>query len=177
MWRNDTKCRCMFMFPLKNLARKGLIHVLDDITGWILQVSHWHLQWWSWTLTLDLWEKSHSRWRRRIRTVSVSIATQIKSPGSCVPMGKNLKYWKTSNISRTLVGNKICWSLRCSWSIACWCCSNYIFILDLTPGISGLGKDNCKTRRETLKFLRDLCWRFYGRMYSPLWCWKWIILG
>ena len=25
MWRNDTKCKCMFMFPLKNLARKGLI--------------------------------------------------------------------------------------------------------------------------------------------------------
>ena len=31
-------------------------------------------------------------------------------------------------------------------------CSNYIFILDLTPGINRLGKDNCKTRRETLKF-------------------------
>ena len=24
MWRNDTKCKYMFMFPLKNLARKGL---------------------------------------------------------------------------------------------------------------------------------------------------------
>ena len=24
MWRNDTKCKHMFMFPLKNLARKGL---------------------------------------------------------------------------------------------------------------------------------------------------------
>ena len=24
MWRNDTKCKCMFMFPLKNLARKEL---------------------------------------------------------------------------------------------------------------------------------------------------------
>ena len=26
-----------------------------------------------------------------------------------------------------------CWSLRCSWSIACRWCSNYIFIFDLTP--------------------------------------------
>ena len=24
MWRNETKCKYMFMFPLKNLARKGL---------------------------------------------------------------------------------------------------------------------------------------------------------
>ena len=32
-----------------------------------------------------------------------------------------------------------CWSLRCSWSIACWHCSNYIFNLNLTPGFNGLG--------------------------------------
>ena len=31
-------------------------------------------------------------------------------------------------------------------------CSNYIFILDLTPGSNGLGRDNCKTRRESFKF-------------------------
>ena len=37
------------------------------------------------------------------------------------------------------------WSLGCSWSIAGWRCSNYIFILDLTPYINGLGKNNCKT--------------------------------
>ena len=47
------------------------------------------------------------------------------------------------------------WSLRCSWSIACRHCSNYIFILDLTPGFNGLGKAKCKTRREALMF-RDL---------------------
>ena len=41
---------------------------------------------------------------------------------------------------------KNCWSLRCSWSIACRRCSNYILILDLTPGFNGLGKNNCKTR-------------------------------
>ena len=31
-------------------------------------------------------------------------------------------------------------------------CSNYIFILDLTPAFNGLGKDNCKTRWKTFKF-------------------------
>ena len=35
-----------------------------------------------------------------------------------------------------------CRSLRCSWSIACRRCSNYIFILDLTPGFKGLAKDD-----------------------------------
>ena len=59
-------------------------------------------------------------------------------------------YNKTSNMRRTLVDNTF-WSLRCSWSIACWCCSNYILILDLTPCFNGSGKVNCKTRRETFK--------------------------
>ena len=36
--------------------------------------------------------------------------------------------------------------------IACRCCSNYTFILDLTTGFSVLGKGNCTTRRETFKF-------------------------
>ena len=44
-----------------------------------------------------------------------------------------------------------CWSLRRSWSTTCRHCSNYIFILDLTPGFNGLGKDNCMTRQETFK--------------------------
>ena len=45
-----------------------------------------------------------------------------------------------------------CWSLRCSWSIACQRCSSYIFIVDATTGLNGLGKDNCKKRRESVKF-------------------------
>ena len=59
-------------------------------------------------------------------------------------------YRKTSNISRTLVF--YCWSLRCSWSIACRRCSNYIFILNLTPGFNGLSEDSCKKMQETFKF-------------------------
>ena len=53
-----------------------------------------------------------------------------------------------SHFSRQL----ICWSLRCSWSIACRRCSNYIFILNWTPGFNGLGKDNYNMRREAFKF-------------------------
>ena len=58
-------------------------------------------------------------------------------------------YTPNLNIKRTLVGNEIVWSLRWSWIIACRRHSNYIFILDLTLDFNGLGRDNCKTRRET----------------------------
>ena len=56
--------------------------------------------------------------------------------------------WYKTHFSRQLN----CWSLRCSWSIACRRCSNYIFILNLTPGFNGLSKDNYKMRREAFKF-------------------------
>ena len=46
----------------------------------------------------------------------------------------------------------ICWSLRCSWSIDCRRCSNYIFTINLTPGFNIMGKDNCKTRPEIFMF-------------------------
>ena len=49
---------------------------------------------------------------------------------------------QTSNISSTLEGNIIV--------DHCRRCSN--FILNLTPGFNGLGKDNFKNRRETFKF-------------------------
>ena len=46
-----------------------------------------------------------------------------------------------------LIRQQTCSSLRCSWIIACRRCSNYIFILDSTPGFSGLGKDSYKKGR------------------------------
>ena len=36
--------------------------------------------------------------------------------------------------------------------IACRRCSNYTFILNLTPDFNGFGKDNYKTIREAFKF-------------------------
>ena len=63
------------------------------------------------------------------------------------------KYRQTSKISRILVGNTILfWSPMWIWNSACRHCLGYIFILDLTPRLYGLGKNNCKTTRETFKF-------------------------
>ena len=52
---------------------------------------------------------------------------------------------QTSNISNISVGNEIV--------ITCRGCSNYILILDWTPGFNVLGKDNCEMRRKTFKLL------------------------
>ena len=64
-------------------------------------------------------------------------------------------YRKTS--SRSFVGNKLSRSVKCGRSIACRCCSIYIFFLELTPGCNALGKDSYMTRRETFQF-RDFVW-------------------
>ena len=59
-------------------------------------------------------------------------------------------YHKTSNISRTLVCNKIVDHSDVVGAApvgAAPTTSSY-----LTPGFNGLGKDNCKTTQETFKF-------------------------
>ena len=63
-----------------------------------------------------------------------------------------------------------CWSLRCRWNIACRRSSNYIFILDLTPGFNGLSKDNCKMRRETFKFWDLMSLILRGLKVDPISC-------
>ena len=55
-------------------------------------------------------------------------------------------FQQTSNINRTLVG-------RCSWSIVCRRCSNYIFILDWTPGFNGLDKDKLTDETRSISAL------------------------
>ena len=73
-----------------------------------------------------------------------------------------------------------CRSFRCSWSIVCRRCSNYIFILDLTPDSNILHKDNCKTKRETFDFwyLVPLILNIWQYMINwPLWDlnhWDWV---
>ena len=63
-----------------------------------------------------------------------------------------LDYRQTCNISHTLVGSKTCWSLRCSSSSARQRCSNFILILNLTPGFNILHRNSCKTRWGTFEF-------------------------
>ena len=55
-------------------------------------------------------------------------------------------YRKIFNIRRTVVGNKIVYHSDV------FGCSNYIFILDLSPGFNRLCKDNCKMRQIHLSF-------------------------
>ena len=53
-----------------------------------------------------------------------------------------------------------CWSLRCSWSIACRRCFDYMSILHLTLDFNILCKDNCTPRRlilEILRYVRNWC--------------------
>ena len=76
----------------------------------------------------------------------------------CLYVPSNLSY-KTH-----LRRQQNCWSLRCSWSIACRRCSTYILILDLIPGFNGLGKDNCKTIRVSFKL-----WNLVHLILEVLW--------
>ena len=81
--------------------------------------------------------------------------------------GKPCEHWnnfttyrQVSNIRRTFEG----WSLRCNWSIAYRRCSNYIFILDLTPGFNIWREDNCKPRRVAFNF-----WDLVSLILEILW--------
>ena len=83
---------------------------------------------------------------------------------------RDSSYRQTSNISRTLEGNKLVVHSDIVECIARRRCSNYIFILDLTPGFNGLGKDNCKTRRGSFMFwdLVRLISEIYGNSQLTL---------
>ena len=108
-------------------------------------------------------------------------AHQIKISHSHFWPRKNKIYRRTSARS-TWLGNAIVdhsdvvhsltrYSRFCSWSTTCRRCSNYIFILDLTPRFNGLDKDNCNTRRESFKFWDLMCllhYRCYGRSWVKL---------
>ena len=61
-------------------------------------------------------------------------------------------YRQVSNIRRTLVVNKNVDHSDVVGASPVGAAPTYIFILDLTSGFIGLGKDSCKMRRETFKF-------------------------
>ena len=65
-----------------------------------------------------------------------------------------MPYRKTYNISRTLIGNKIIDNSDVVGAapVGARRCSNYIFILNLTPGFNGSDKDHCKMRQKHLSF-------------------------
>ena len=75
-------------------------------------------------------------------------------------LNPSAEYCQTSNISHTLVGNKVQKIVGNKvvdhsdvvGALSVGAAPNYIFILDLTPGCNGLSKDNCKMKGETFKF-------------------------
>ena len=85
-------------------------------------------------------------------------------------------YCQTSNISPTLVSYKIVDHADVVGASPDWGCSNYIFILDLTPGFNGLGRDNCKTKQESLIKFWDLVHLISDNLwkseYCPCMSWK-----
>ena len=76
MWSNDMQCKYMFMFPLKNLARKGLSYVLW--IKWILQqvCQYWfHLVIHVCVCISSKWKQNTSTWWcHQIETISALLA-------------------------------------------------------------------------------------------------------
>ena len=63
-----------------------------------------------------------------------------------------------------------CWLLRCSWSIACRCCSNYIFILNLTRGFNGpMATARRDDNHSSFRIWCVLYQRFYSNCTRPGW--------
>ena len=69
--------------------------------------------------------------------------------------GSHYIYGQVSNIRRTLVSNKIVDHTDVVGASPVGAAPTTSSFSTWTPGFIGLGKDNCKARRETLKF-RDL---------------------
>ena len=85
-----------------------------------------------------------------------------------LPFKTSQQYHQTSNISCTLLGNDIIdHSDVVGAAPNCRCCSNYIPILNLTPGFNTLSKANCKTRRETFKYWHQVHLKLEVRRYPP----------
>ena len=78
-------------------------------------------------------------------------------------------YHKTSN-TRHLSRQYNCRSLRCSWSIACRRCSNYIFILDLTLA-SGDSAKTAARQYDNLLSVRIWCVLYERLDGNPLCAW------
>ena len=69
-------------------------------------------------------------------------------------------YHQASNIRNTFGGKTV----FDHSGVASRRCSKYTFILDLTPGFSGLGRGNCKTRRQSFKF-----WDLVQSIFAVVW--------
>ena len=90
--------------------------------------------------------------QRRAGPWNISMPSDIQGYCARLVEPKSQRSNGKINVHRFALGRCIWWQARFVWRYACRRCSNCIFILDSTPGFNGLGKDNCKTRRKTLRF-------------------------
>ena len=123
-------------------VRQELTYILHSLYHWVLMSwwrnEPWHQQPWYCLCWTEIIQSLHfNPCHVELCLGNIMINIYILS---------NL--WYRAHLSRQLT----CWSLRCSWSIACRRCSNYIFILDLTPGFNGCGEDRCKMSEWVSKF-------------------------
>ena len=65
-------------------------------------------------------------------------------------MGASKSSWRYDRLPWNLLYKT---RLRCSWSIPCRRCSNYIFILDLTPVFDGLAKTTARRDENHLSLV------------------------
>ena len=70
---------------------------------------------------------------------------------------------QTYDISRTIVGNEIVDHSNVV-VVSPVGATNYIFIIDLTPGFNALGNENCKKGRATFKLWDLVCFILEGSM-------------
>ena len=103
------------------------------------------------------------------------VLLQFSWCGTKLSIGHLFHFWymycQTSNISCTLVGNKLVDHSDVVGASPVGAAPNYNLILDLTPGFNGSDKDNCKTRWETFKFwvLVQLILELYDGLLGVSW--------
>ena len=116
------------------LAHSGLVMPYSDINLGQHRLQKWLVAWWHQAITWTNVDLSSARFSDdHLRAVSDTSAVSHKT------------YCQTFDIRCTLVGNKI---VDHSDVVG----ATPVGTVLTTPGFIRLGKDNCKTRRETFKF-------------------------
>ena len=108
--------------------------------------------------------KWYSMWRNVLEKYSCKHCWRTSAWNVCINIHYE-NYRQNPNISHTWTGNKIVDPSDVVGASPVGAAPSYNFILDLTPGFNGLGKDNGKMRRETFKF-----WDLLGLISEVLRC-------
>ena len=147
-----TICMCI-PAPVHTFHRKCpiSIHEKNNFCSVYKQVPPIDIYW----IIHHSYTQRHQRCNIKFVIIPWNFLMQLLERSASFPLELHLppNIWYKLHLSRQLS----CWSLRCSKSIACLRCSNYIFILDLTPRFNRVRKYNCKARRETFTFCDLFC--------------------